>query len=97
MILSPEYVELGDSAQNKDGNQNYRKISDQGDSATLIPSVRLCFIVCVRTRVSRGPGEGPDVRPSKTPAEMYCQRLPENSYYLALWCQVYTKANRLFR
>ena len=41
----------------------------------LIPSALLCLMVCVRTRVSRGPGERPDVRPSKTPAEMNCHRL----------------------
>jgi hypothetical protein len=39
----------------------------RGERATFMPSVLLCFKVCVRTRVRRGPGDTPEDSPNKEP------------------------------
>lgn len=43
---------------------------NKGDTATFMPSVRLCLSVWLMTSVSSGPGENPAERPNKVPAKM---------------------------
>lgn len=44
----------------------------RGEMATFIPSVLLCFNVCVSTSVRSGPGEIPAESPSRSPADRIC-------------------------